>query len=322
MVLAAAVPAGSEVSVRIKDISFINGLKMNQVYGFGLVVGLQGSGDTRRSPLTKSTLQNMLKNLGMEGDEITSKNSAAVMVTASLEPFVRVGDRVDVTVSSIGDARSLEGGILIQSPLRGADNQVYVVAQGPLSIQASPETRRNIRTVAVISNGGIVEREIEPQIVDNDRIFIVLKNWDYSLANDIIKAVEKKYPASQPAMTGSGKIRINVDTGVSLPEFISTIENLEVTPRYRARVVINERDGTIVTGGEVKLSAAMVSREGLTVEIQETARKVSASELGDSSTVKDLVDALNAIGAKTSDIIAIMKALKESGALHGELIVR
>ncbi|MBP7738155.1 MAG: flagellar basal body P-ring protein FlgI [Spirochaetes bacterium] len=326
----AAVSAHAEVSVKIKDLSFIDGLKENQVYGYGLVVGLQGTGDTKKSPLTKSSLKNLLKNLGMEGDDITSANTAAVLVTAKLPAFVRIGDRIDVTVSSIGDAKSIEGGILIQSPLRGGDGAIYAVAQGTLSVPRIKNERRAVRTVAQIDGGAVVEREIYPEIVyrdkdnkeDQDKIFIVLREWDYTVGNSIIKAVANKYPESKPVMASGGRIQVSLLKDISIPEFISTIENIEITPAYRARVVVNERDGTIVTGGEVKVSAAMVSREGLTVEIKETGKKVSASELKDTATVKELVDSLNATGATTSDIISILKALEASGALHAELIVR
>lgn len=331
LVLILAVTRGSaEVSVKVKDISFIDGLKENQVFGYGLVVGLQGTGDTRKSPLTKSSLKNLLKNLGMEGDDITSANTAAVLVTGKLPAFVRVGDRIDVTVSSIGDAKSLEGGILIQAPLRGGDGAIYAVAQGTLAVPRVKNERRTVRTVAQIDGGAVVEREILPEIVFHDKddkegldkIFIVLREWDYTVGNSIIKAVASKYPESKPVMASGGRIQVSLVKNISIPEFISTIENIEVTPAYRARVVVNERDGTIVTGGDVKISAAMVSREGLTVEVKETGKKVSASELKDSASVKELVDTLNATGATTADIISILKALEASGALHAELIVR
>ena len=330
VVFLAAVPGRAEVSVKVKDISYIDGLKENQVYGYGLVVGLPGTGDTRKSPLTKSSLKNLLKNLGMEGDDITSANTAAVLVTGRLPAFVRVGDRIDVTVSSIGDAKSLEGGILVRSPLRGNDGAVYAVAQGTLLVPRIKNERRTVRTVAQIDGGAVVEREIYPEIVfrdkddreDENKIFIVLREWDYTVGNSIIKAVANKYPESKPALAPGGRIQVTLVKNISIPEFISTIENIEVAPAYRAKVVVNERDGTIVTGGEVKISAALVSREGLTVEIKETGKKVSASEMKDSATVKELVDSLNATGATTVDIISILKALEASGALHAELIVR
>ena len=322
IVLILVLSARGEVSVRIKDISFIDGLKENQINGYGLVVGLQGTGDTRKSPITRSSLKNLLKNMGMEGDDVVPVNSAAVLVTAKLPPYARVGDRIDVTVSSIGDAKSLEGGMLAQSPLRGADGQIYAVAEGPLSVSRLRGSQRSVRTVALVTGGAMVERDISPEIVFEDSIYIVLKEWDYSLANSIIKAVAAKYPESKPDMSPGGKIRIHLMKDIGIPEFISSIENIEVAPAFKARVVVNERDGTVVTGGSVRISEAMVSREGLTVEIKDTAKKAAAAHIKDATTVKDLVESLNAIGATTADIISILKALETSGALHAELIVR
>ncbi len=316
--LCAGLRAG--VSVKLRDISYISGLKYNQLYGYGLVVGLQGTGDTRSS-VTKSSLKNLLKNLGMEGNDLVSKNTAAVLLTGQLPPFVRVGDRIDITVSSIGDAKSLEGGILVQSPLKGADNIIYAVVQGALTLQVPREKRRGVKTVAVISNGGVIEREIIPNIVNNNSIFIVLKNWDYSLAHDVIKGIKSKFPASKPQLV-DGKIRLSIQKETDIPEFISAVQNIEITPALKARIVINERTGTIAAGGSVRVSEAMVSREGITVEISGSSKKGSASHVGDISSVKDLVDMLNSIGASTSDIIAILKALQDAGALYAELIIK
>ncbi len=311
----------AEVTVKIRDISFISGLKYNQLYGYGLVVGLQGTGDSK-STITKSSLKNLLKNFGMEGDDVVSKNSAAVLLTAQLPPFVRVGDRIDITVSSIGDAKSLEGGILIQSPLKGADNVIYAVVQGALALQVPEGGRgRGVRTVAVIKGGGVIEREIIPRIVNNNSILMVLKNWDYTLANAVIKAIASRFPDSKPGLV-NGKIRISIKKETNIPEFVSAIQNLEITPAVKARIVINERTGTIAAGGSVKISEAMVSREGITVEITGSGKKGSASLIRDTGSVKDLVDMLNSIGASTSDIIEILKALQDAGALYAELIIK
>jgi flagellar P-ring protein FlgI len=311
---------GAEVSVKLKDISFISGLKYNQLYGYGLVVGLQGTGDSKSS-VTKSSLKNLLKNLGMEGNDLVSKNTAAVLLTAQLPPFVRVGDRIDITVSSIGDAKSLEGGILIQSPLKGADNIIYAVVQGALALQVPRGRSRGVKTVAVINGGGVIEREIIPRIVNNNSIFIVLKNWDYTHADAVIKAINSKFPDSKPQLV-DGKIRLSIQKETNIPEFISTVQNIEITPSVKARIVINERTGTIAAGGSVKISEAMVSRKGITVEIAGSDKKGSASHVRDISSVKDLVDTLNSIGASTSDIIAILKALQDAGALYAELIIK
>lgn len=312
---------GAEVSVRIKDLVSIEGLRENQVYGYGLVVGLQGSGDSRVE-LTRTSLKNVLKNLGLEEDITNSKNVAAVLVTAKLPPFTRVGDRVDVTVSSIGDAKTLKGGLLLQSPLRGADNNIYVVAQGQLSSSQSGERRgRNNITVARVVNGGIIERGIEPEIVNNGMISLVMHNWDFTVADQIQKAIEKKYPDAKPAIV-NGSIQCTVPGEGTVTEFISTIENLEVPASFQARVVVNEQDGTIVMGGDVRISRVVVSRSGMTVTVEGSPRKGSVALIEDSSTVKNLVDSLNVIGASTTDIIAILKAMKNVGALHAELVIQ
>jgi len=323
VILIASSVSFAEVTVKVRDISFFEGMKENQVFGYGLVVGLQGTGDSKLSPLTKTSLKNLLKNIGMESEDLTLKNSAAVLVTAQLPPYVRVGDRVDVTVSSIGDAKSLEGGMLVQSQLKGADNAVYVAAQGPLTVsKIKGGNRKEIKSSSVVTGGGVVEKEIPSEIVSENSLTLVIKNWDYTVANNILKAIAEKYPESKPELFSSGKIKIGVVKNATLPEFIAGIESIEIAPSTRARVVVNERDGTIVTGGEVKISEAMISREGVTVEIPKTAKKVSASHIKDSPSVKDLVEAMNSIGASTADIISILKALKSAGALHAELIVR
>lgn len=321
-------PAPGEVKVKIRDIAFIDGLKENQVFGYGLVVGLQGTGDTK-SVLTQSSLKNLLKNIGFQEDDKTaSKNIAAVLLTAKLPAFVRVGDRVDVTVSSIGDAKSLEGGILVQSPLKGADDRIYLVVQGNLSFPDVPKGGKSIRTVARVIGGGIVEREIEPDMVVENSISLVLKNWDFTVADQIVKAVADKYPDSKPALGKGGKIRLFLPANAEVAEFVSNIEKIEVTPSSQPRVVINERDGTIVMGGEVKISEVVVSKEGITIKVDrgsdkgKDGREGKVALLKEASSVKDLVESLNYIGASTRDIISILKALKDAGALHAELIIR
>ncbi|HPI14937.1 MAG TPA: flagellar basal body P-ring protein FlgI [Spirochaetota bacterium] len=329
MMIALSAPAAlGQATVKVKDIAFIDGLKENQVFGFGLVMGLQGTGDSQ-SVLTQSALKNLLKNIGLQEDEnIKSKNTAAVLVTGKLEPFVRVGDKITVTVSSIGDAKSLEGGVLVQSPLRGADNAIYAVAQGSLSFDEPARGRKSVKTAARIVNGGIVEREIEPEIIVENGISLVMKNWDFFEADQIIKAISGKYPDAKPDMAKGGKIRLSLPENVAFAEFISTVENIEITPGNRARVLVNEKDGTIVMGGDVRISEAVVSKDGVTIRVEKgkgTEKgpdKASVAHFKASSTVKDLVDSLNYIGASTRDIISILKALKDAGALHAELIVR
>jgi flagellar P-ring protein precursor FlgI len=315
-------PVFAQVTVKVREVVSIDGLKENQVFGFGLVVGLQGSGDTKNIPVTNASLSNLLRSMGMEGSALASKNSAAVLLTANLAPYTQMGERVDITVSSIGDAKSLEGGILIQSVLRGGDNQNYVAAQGPLVLSKPAGGGKAVKTVARIAGGGIVEREIIPVPVNDKKIFLVLKNWDYTVADAVMKAVKEKYTESEPVLTEAGKIQITLSETVPLAEYISAIENLEVAPASRGMVVIYEKDATVAAGGEIKISEAMVSREGITVEVGDSGKKGSSHHIKEGATVKELVDAMNATGASTNDIILILKALKDAGALHAELIVR
>ncbi len=314
----------STITVKIKEIAYIDGLKENQVFGFGLVVGLQGTGDVK-SVLVESSLKSLLKSIGIsEEEKYKSKNIAAVLLTANLPAYVRVGDRVDVVVSSIGDAKSLEGGTLIQSPLVGGDGRIYVAAQGALSF-ASPKGGRKIRTSASVVNGGIVERALEPNIVANNAFVLVLKDWDYTVANNILKAISGKYQESKPEIINNGRIRILLPQNINIAEFISSIENIEIAPSSGARVVVNEKDGTIVMGGDVKISEVVVSKDGLTVKVESKKGKsdnANSALLKEASTVKDVVDSLNYIGASTQDIISILKAIKEAGALHANLIIK
>jgi len=330
-VIIALIPIGitGEVSVKVKNISFIDGYKTNQVYGYGLVVGLQGTGDSKSS-LTRNSLKNLLSSMGLQDTEPVIKNTAAVIITATVPPNLRIGEKVDVSVASVGDAKSLAGGVLVQSSLRGGDGEVYVVAQGKISLPANGNTgntRNAIKTSGNIAGGGIVERDIKPEFIfktaDNkDCIYLVLSKWNYSTADKLIKALKEKLSNSEITLGENGKISITIDDSIPLSEFISSIEDIEVVPEIRATVVVNEKDGTIVTGGNVIISEAMVSRKGMTVQIDNSNKKYSASVLRDSSTVKDLVDSLNAVGANTEDIIAILKALKDSGALHADLIIK
>lgn len=316
----------AEIPVKVKNICFIDGYKTNQAYGYGLVVGLQGSGDSKSS-LTRNSLKNLLSSMGLQESNPVTKNTAAVIVSATLPPNLRVGEKIDINVSSIGDAKSLAGGILVQSPLKGGDGLIYVVAQGKISFPSGENMRSSVKTAGIVVGGGVVEKEIKPDFIfktaDNkEYLNLVLNKWDYSTADKLIKELKKKLKNSEVNLADNGRIGITIDSAIPLSEFISNIENIEVVPETRATVVINEKDGTIVTGGNVTISEAMVSRRGMMVQIENSDKKLSASILKDSSTVKDLVDSLNAVGANTEDIISILKALKDSGALHADLVIK
>ena len=187
----------AEVTVKLRDIVTIDGLKENQIYGYGLVVGLPGTGDSKTS-LSKSSLKNFLKGLGLESDDTKTRNVAAVLLTAKLPPFVRIGDRIDITVSSIGDAKSLEGGILVQSSLLGADGNTYAAAQGRLEFPRKTGKEKVVKTVAMLSRGAVIERDLSPEIITDNKIFLVLHDFDYGQADRIIKVIKKKYPARRP----------------------------------------------------------------------------------------------------------------------------
>jgi flagellar P-ring protein precursor FlgI len=321
-----ALQMNAEIPVKVKNISFIDGYKPNQAYGYGLVVGLQGSGDSK-SILTKNSLKNLFASMGLQESNPVTKNTAAVIISATLPPNLRIGEKIDVSVSSVGDAKSLSGGILVQSPLKGGDGLIYVVAQGKVSLPSGENIRSAVKTAGIITGGGVVEKEIKPDFVfktadDKDFIYLVLNKWDYSTADKLIKALKLKLKSSEINLAENGRISITIDTAIPLSEFISNIENIEIVPDTRATVVINEKDGTIVTGGNVTISEAMVSRRGMMVQIEKSDKKMSASIIKDSSTVKDLVESLNAVGASTDDIISILKALKDSGALHADLVIK
>lgn len=316
----------AEVPVKIKNISFIDGYKINQVYGYGLVVGLQGTGDSKSS-LTKSSLKNMLSSMGLQEANPVIKNTAAVIISAVIPPNLRIGERIDVNVSSVGDAKSIIGGVLVQSLLRGADGQVYVVAQGKVSFPYSETVKNAVKTAGVIAGGGVAEKEIKPEFIfkgadGKEFFYLVLNRWDYSTADKLIKELKKKLKNSEISNADNGRISITVNAEMPLVEFISQVENIEIIPETRAIIVINEKDGTLVTGGNVTISEAMVSRRGMIVQIEKSDKKLSASVIKEASTVKDLVESLNTIGANTEDIISILKALKDSGALHAELIIK
>jgi len=318
----------AEVQVKVKNLCSIDGYKYNQVYGYGLVVGLSGTGDSKTS-LTRDSIKNLLSSLGIQSEQPVIKNIAAVLVSARLNPHTRVGDKVDVTVSSIGDAKSLEGGLLIQSPLKGANGKTYVVAQGKLEAPIGDSNRRNRKgaTVVRVSNGGIVESEIQPRFIFEDKnkkrfLRLNLRRWDHGNADKIAKSINKKLNNPGAAVGNNGKILVPITGGMPLSEFIGKIMDIEITPELKAKIVIDQRNGVIVSGGNITVSESLVSRKGMTIEIEGTGKKNHAALIKDSTTVKDIVDTLNAIGAKTDDIIAILKALKDSGSLHADMVLR
>ncbi|MHC4542131.1 MAG: flagellar basal body P-ring protein FlgI [Planctomycetota bacterium] len=345
---------------RIKDIVDIQGLRGNPLSGVGLVVGLADTGDS--SLLSRQVLTNLLRDSGLvlTPSDLTGGNVAVVWVTADLGPFAREGTRIDVDVSAIGNAKSLQGGKLLATPLKGLDGQVYAVADGGISIGGWTATgdkasiTKNHQTVGRIPDGAIVEKEEIATFVEHigdDRVITLnLRNGDFTTARQVSEAINKNYPDSA-AVVDAATIRVNVPSDVApqgLAGFIDDITKPEVTVDVPAVVVINERTGTIVVGEKVGVSAVAISQGSLLVKIKETERvsqptapfsdsgttqKVPDTIIGveeneaylipvsRSVTVSELAKSLNAIGATPTDLIAIFNALKEAGALQARLVI-
>lgn len=342
---------------RIKDIAYVQGLRGQQLVGYGLVVGLNGTGDTQRSTFTLQSVTSMLKRFGITVSqrELRLRNVAAVMVTALAPGFAREGGVIDVIVSSLGDATSLQGGTLVLTPLSAMDGTVYAMAQGPVSVggmnvaAGGSEVRRNHTATGRIPGGAILEKAIPSTIANDWTVMVVLMQADFTTATRIATIINTQFPNSSVAKDGS-TVAVTVPDEYrqegKIVEFISLIESLEVAPDVVARVVINERTGTIVIGGNVTILPVAISHGGLNIEIQSTPiisqpnafsqgrtvvtqlTTVSAGEdsthvytINGATTVQDVAKALNAMKLTPRDIIAVFQALKEAGALKAELVI-
>ena len=353
-------------AARLKDITTLAGIRDNQLIGYGLVVGLDRTGDlTNQTPFTAQTFRNMLLQFGIrmpEGGRNQINNVAAVAVSATLYPFARIGQKVDITVSALGNASSLRGGTLLMLPLRGADNQVYAVAQGNVVVSGVESKGRdgtsvsvNFTTTGRIPNGATIEKTIPMPYVQNGVIVFELIDPDFTTSQRIAETInhELGYPAAQPIDAGAVAVKVNqfgrAKTGYlkqnSYVTFISDLENLKVRPgEVAARVVANSRSGTIVIGQDVTVSPVGITHGNLTISVSETpyvsqpgafsrGHTVKGSDsdvqinqqkshvfvFAPAASLKDLVDALNRVGAAPSDLISILEAIKESGALHADL---
>ena len=350
-------PAHAEV--RIKDIVSIQGVRDNQLIGYGLVIGLQGTGDSlRNAPFTAQSLRSMLERLGINygADAPRTRNIAAVMVTANLPAFIGQGSRIDVTISSLGDAASLTGGTLIQTPLHGADGKIYAVAQGPLAVsgfakEGDAETvSQGVPTVGRIPNGAIVERRIKGAFRQQASIVLETRNPDFNTIVDIADAINsytrRRFRQSLAEAQDARTIVVKRPAKADLTRFIAEISQLKIEPDTPARVVVDERTGTIVIGHKVKIATVAVAHGNLLVRVTEqpevsqpapfskgettvvprtlveTAQKDGRLAILKGSDLHTLVQGLNAIGLKPTGIIAILQAIKTAGALQAELIVQ
>ena len=342
---------------RIKDVSIVEGGRENQLVGYGLVVGLANKGDSKSDAIVR-TVANMLQRFGINlgTAQLKSDNVAAVMVTADIPAFARSGTRIDVTVSSMSDAKTIQGGVLLQTPLLGADETVYAVAQGAIAVggflggEGGPggaTIQKNHPTVGIITGGALVEREVPSQIVRDKSVELLLLNPDPTTAARMAQAINQEFPQSAMAKNpGTVSVCVPDDFEGYEVNFIARMGAIEVEPDLPARVVINERTGTIVVTGNVRISTVAISHGSLTISVaknpnvsqpnafsrgttqnNETTQtgvkedKVRFGVMEEAPTIQQLASALNALGLTTRDMMAIFQTLKSSGALQAELIM-
>jgi len=319
---------GAEAA-RLKDISSIRGVRENQLIGYGIVVGLKGTGDGK-AEFTSKSVARMLDKLGVKLDsgQVDSKNVAAVIITAKLGAFAKAGNPLDITVSALGDAQSLEGGVLLQTPMRAANEEVYAVAQG--SILLGADGKNAFTTVGRIPNGAIVEKDVGADFSSRKMYRLTLHNPDFVTAARSILTINKELGGQYASAKDAGTIDIVTpfayeNRGV---ELLATIESIEINPDNKATVIINERTGTVVIGDKVKISKVALAHGNLSVKVTGKDGKVSkdgADEkvmlLDTGVSVGDLVQALNKLGVSPKDLISILQSIKAAGALNGELEV-
>ncbi len=360
LLLGLVVPLAAQANaIRLKDLVEFDGVRGNDLVGYGLVVGLNGTGDgLRNSPFTEEIMSNILERLGVNvnGEQMRPKNVASVMVTASLPPFARVGSQIDVTVSAIGDADSLLGGTLIMTPLNAADGQIYAVAQGTIisgGVSAEGEAAsvvQGVPTSGGIPSGARVEREIEFDLATLTTVRLALREPDFTTAARIEAAINGEFRRDVAVMRDSGTIELDIAATrmASTAHALGRVENILVEPEQKARVVVDQRSGTIVMGSDVRLSRVAVSQGNLTLRIEEAPLVVqpnpfangqtvvvprtgasiednagiALAEVPDTTSLSEVVSGLNALGVSPRDMIDILKSLKAAGALHAEFVVR
>ncbi len=352
------VPASASAVSRVKDIADFEGIRDNPLIGYGLVVGLEGTGDSlRNSIFTEESLKAMLERLGVStrGSRLNTKNVAAVMVTSTLPPFARQGSRIDVSVSALGDSKSLLGGTLLATPLIGADGEVYAVAQGSLAVNGfavegdAESVTRGVPTTARISSGAIVEREVPFVLDEIERVRISLRNPDLTTASRIADAINIHLSHQEAVALDPTTVTLPIPTAYQgrLAGLLAEIEQLVVEPDTAARIIIDERAGIIVMGENVRISEVAVAQGNLTVRISEDPQVSQPEAFADGVTVavprtsievdeqsdhklvvldtgvtlQDLVDGLNALGIGPRDMIAIIQAIKAAGAIQAEIEV-
>ncbi len=347
-------------ATRIKDIADIEGVRENQLMGYGLVIGLNGTGDDiKKSVFTKQALINMVKRFGMAltpavFTQLKTKNAATVMVTSQLPAFARPGSAIDIQVSSIGDATSLSGGTLLMTPLKGPDGSTYAVAQGPLAVGGiafggkAAKVQKNFPTSGRVTGGAIVERAVDYALPTGGELLFQLRQTDFTTSSRMTEAINSHFGGGTAKAMDSRSVKVQKPANYQgdLVAFISDLESIEIDPDRSARIVVNERTGTIVMGQDVRISTVAVSHGNLNLVITESTEISQPNPLAAGTTVattKTTIDAiedkgnlvvmpmgvnigeiaraLNAIGATPRDLIAIFQAIKAAGALQGELVI-
>jgi flagellar P-ring protein precursor FlgI len=358
--LAARLPA-ARAQTRLKDIAAVQGVRGNQLVGYGLVVGLDGTGDGTGAAFTPQSVASLLQKFGVSvpPGALKVKNVAAVMVTATLPPFVKNGSAIDVTVSSLGDAKSLQGGTLLQTPLQAANNQVYAVAQGALSVGgflagggAGGGVAKNFVTVGRIPGGALVEQDVPTTLSGRAQgaLEVTLNQPDFTTAARLVRAINARLPAGATGARAedAGTVRVAFAPGTEPVTLIAALENVPVDPDGAARVVINERTGSVVISGDVQVSACAVAHGNLTVSVANAPlisqpaplsrggrtvvaprQVIGVQEGGErlipvpaSASLSKVVRSLNALGVTPRDLIAILQAMKEAGALHAQIEIQ
>jgi flagellar P-ring protein precursor FlgI len=343
---------------RLRDLVDAGGARENQLVGYGLITGLSGTGDDVSVPFTSQSVVSMLRRLGVQVDspQIRLRNVAAVIVTAQLPPFAKQGTKIDVTVASVGNARSLAGGMLVQTVLKGADQKTYAVAQGNLVLggidargASGSSVKQGTLTAGRIAEGAIVEREVAANIVDGGMLRLELRNPGFTVASRIAEAVNQKFPGTASALDGGVvKVKVPPEFETKPVELMAALEDLEVTPVRRARVVINERTGTIALGGDVRLSPAAVVHGNLTIVVKEAPvasqpvapfgtgstavlsrsevraeeAKKSVTYMKEAPTLSDVASALGALGLSPRELAGVLQALRSANVLEAELVVQ
>lgn len=356
----AAAAQNADHKVLIRDVASVEGIRENSLIGYGLVVGLKGTGDKQQTYFTIQTLASILQRMGVEippsvvQSTVQVKNVAAVFVTAKLPPFSRPGMPLDVMVSSAGDARSLEGGLLLLTPLYAADGQVYAAAQGPLVVggysagSAANSKQLNHPTVGRIPNGGLIERDSALDLTKLQHLSLLLSDASFTTVEEVAAVINKELASAAASVIDSRRVEIQTSVAGSadLPALLARIENLEIRVRRKAKVVVNERTGTVVMGRDVRLGAVSILHGSFSIEVitsysasqpnalaagqtevlPETKLKATESaarnvELNEGASVEELVTRLQAIGATARDVVSILQAIKAAGALEAELEV-